>query len=331
MEYRKFEIPLRMPVRSLCWNGDQLIDWAGGNRVFNLDGKESGPSVNWAYRFDAAVQSPSGRYAAIYERLGTKALILDRGKLVREVNRSFYCANVYEFPIALFQHADGRELIAHCPEHYNQLEIDEVATGRRLTGSRDRKPADFFHSRLTLSPDQSRILSAGWIWHPFSSASAWPIAEALADGAALDALRPPHGTSHAEINSAVLIDASRVLASSNPDADDFSDDDDSSFGAGHLAIFNLESNSFETITKIEQTVGTMLWIGDGHLVGFYEYPKAIDVNTGDVVMRWPDLATGKQDSSIIHHVGTLSALALDPANKRFAVASNDRIMVIQLW
>lgn len=167
MEYRKFEIAVKAPVRSLCWNGDSLIDWAGGNRIFELDGKVSHPSVSWAYRFDAAVQSPSGHVAVIYERLGTKAILLDRGKCIRELNRSFYHAHVYEYPIVLFEHPDGRELIAHCPEDYNQLEIEEVATGKRLTESSSRKPADFFHSRLQVSLDQTRLLTRRLDMAPF--------------------------------------------------------------------------------------------------------------------------------------------------------------------
>jgi hypothetical protein len=330
MEYRRLEIPIQAPVKSLCWYGESLIDWGGGNRVYALDGKASYPNVNWSYRFDAAVQSPSGRYAAIYERLGTKAVLLDRGKFLRELNRSFYHAGVYEYPIVLFEQPDGRELIAHCPDQYHQLEIDEVATGKRLTGSLNRKPADFFHSRLAVSPDQSRLLSAGWIWHPFDSASTWSIAEALADGRTLDVPGSPGTESSVEINGAIFVDANRVLVSSNPDADDLADEENSSLRPGHLAIFNLESKNFEIITKTEQPIGTMLWLGDGRIISFYETPKVIDVDTGRVICRWPDIATGKQSSSIIHHVDRIPALALDSAHKRFAVASNDRITVVQL-
>jgi hypothetical protein len=59
-------------IRSLCWRGDQLVDWVGGGRAFASDGTERPARVNYGYRFDAATASPDGRFAVIYERLGTK-------------------------------------------------------------------------------------------------------------------------------------------------------------------------------------------------------------------------------------------------------------------
>jgi hypothetical protein len=53
--------------------------------------------------------SPSGEFAVIYTRLGTKGLVLHRGKIIREINRSFYHADVYEYPIGLAALKNGRE------------------------------------------------------------------------------------------------------------------------------------------------------------------------------------------------------------------------------
>ena len=49
----------------------------------------------------------------------------------------------------------------HCPREYNRLEVEVAATGERLTPEVDRRPQDFFHSRLAVSPDGLRLLSAG--------------------------------------------------------------------------------------------------------------------------------------------------------------------------
>jgi hypothetical protein len=326
----RLHIPLRTPVTSLCWFGDELVDWVGGVVVIGLDGKATDPRVHWGYRFDAAAQSASGRYAVIYQRLGTKALVLDRGKLIRELNRSFYHANAYEYPIALFEHVDGRTLIAHCPDDYNRIEIDDVATGARLTSPSERKPADFFHSRLSVSPRNSRLLSAGWIWHPVDSVSTWSIADALADGRVLDTVGSPHGVAQGPMSSAAFIDEDRIVVSSNSEDEDFGFDDEPSFRPGSLGVFNLKSGAFENIAKAEEKVGTMLWLGDGLVVGFFECPKVFDVATGRIVHRWTEIATGKQDSSIIHRVGPLPAIACDPIRKRFAIGSKDGIEVISL-
>src|SRR5262245_16140267 len=101
-------------VRSLVWRGDELVDWVAGGRAFLLDGSTRERAVGYSYRFDAATASPSGRDAVIYERLGTKGLLLREGNIVRELNRSFYHANVYEYPVCLFNLSSGREVIAHC-------------------------------------------------------------------------------------------------------------------------------------------------------------------------------------------------------------------------
>jgi hypothetical protein len=93
--FRQYSFPAT-GIRSLCWRKDDLIDWVGGGRTFALDGTEQRASVRYAYRFDAATASRDGRFAVIYERLGTKGLVLKDGKILREIDRSFYQANAYE-------------------------------------------------------------------------------------------------------------------------------------------------------------------------------------------------------------------------------------------
>jgi hypothetical protein len=66
-------------------------------------------------------------------------------------------------------------------------------------------------------------------------------------------------------------------------------------------------------------------------VGFFEHPKLIELKAGRIVHRWEELAGGRQNSSIIWgQESRIPATALDPANRRFAVAGVDAITVIQL-
>ena len=134
--------------------------------MFELDGSVHGPTINYPYRFDAAVSSPSGKFVAIYERLGTKANILGPDELFREVNRSYYHAHVYEFPILFFRLPDGREALAHCPEEYCQLQIEDPVTGTPWSLPHTGRIESMFHSRLSANTEGTRILSAGWIWQP---------------------------------------------------------------------------------------------------------------------------------------------------------------------
>ena len=71
-------------------------------------------------------------------------------------------------------------------------------------------------------------------------------------------------------------------------------------------------------------------VGKRHVIGFYEYPKLIELASGRVVHRWRDLKTGTQNGSIIHHIGPLPVQALDPQHARFAVADEERIVVIEV-
>lgn len=216
-------------VRSLCWDGNTLVNWAGGAARYNLDGSHTPSRVNYAYRFNAATASPSGRFVALYERLGTKAVLLRDGRIVRELNRSFYHAHVYEYPIVLFALPDGREVLAHCPDKYNRLEIEDAETGERLTQRQTPSP-DFFHSRLAVNAPATRLLSAGWAWHPFNSVGFYDVARALADSKHLDGLDGhdrerafPEGS--VEVNSAAFVGSDRVVVATARDADDFEDDD----------------------------------------------------------------------------------------------------------
>jgi hypothetical protein len=70
-------------------------------------------------------------------------------------------------------------------------------------------------------------------------------------------------------------------------------------------------------------------IGD-FAVAFYGHPKLVELKTGQVTRSWDDINTGNQNSSIIGHQEQAPPLALDPVNRRFAVAVAEAIVVVQL-
>ena len=179
------EIPAKHVV-TLTWHGDALVDWAAGGSVYHLDGRFERSSFYFPFPFDAACATPDGRYAIVYQRCGTKALLMRDRKQLRELNRSYYHATVYEYPVCIWRTEDGRTLIAHCPEEYCRLEIEDADTGIRLTKDDARDPQDFFHSRLAVNSDGTRLLSAGWFWHPWSAVIYHDLAEALPDPKHLD-------------------------------------------------------------------------------------------------------------------------------------------------
>jgi len=320
-EIERFVIPLPPHERviALEWRENYLRDIAG-RRIYGLDGKYQELKYAFGNRFDQLISSKNGLYSIIFERLGTKGLILKEDfSILREINRSYYCSEVYEYPAAIFDLPDGRTVIAHCPDEYCRLEIEEIDSGERLT-PRTSKPIDFFHSRLQASPDGKRLFSAGWIWHPLDWIQIYDTTCILESPELLDASSEhSFGSEFFEIHSAAFKGANQLVISGW-------DEDESKKAVG---LYDLQTNQTLAVSFVDELVGEMMPVGD-FIVAFYEYPKLIDLKSGQVVCRWNDLKSGQQNSSIIHHVQSLPAIALDPSNLRFAVAGSDSITVIQL-
>jgi hypothetical protein len=339
VESTEFHIPAK-DVKSLCWVGDVLVDWVSGGDQFHLDGRCVPRHVAYSFPFDAAVVSPSGEYAVIYTKLGTKGLLLRRGQIVREINRSFYHAHAYEYPVALLRLRTGQELLAHCPEDYCQLEIEELSTGRRLTQLDTRQPSDFFFSRLAADADGDFLLSAGWHWHPVDHVKVFKISNALADPTHLDGKGLDLDTWADHSSACFTSSAYLVVALSNEVYDDEDEDKESAQNGerkekpqktpfGKICIFELNESKLLSTIYPEAMVGTMMPVGEEYVVGFYEHPKLFSLQTGRVVQSWPQINSGNQLSSIIWHKVVIPPMALDPVNRRFAVASESEITVVQ--
>jgi hypothetical protein len=326
---------LRLPtpyLASLSWSGDTLIDWVHGGKTYRLDGSIVETHRGYSYPFDAATMSPSGAYAFLYQRLGTKGLLLDArtGRILREINRSCYHAHVYEYPVALFDLPDGREVIAHCPDAYDRIHIEVIATGERLTAhGRRERAADFFHSRLTVNRARTRLLSAGWVWQPVDVAMVYGLRRALEDPASLDDWNDDGPPTHTDL-SAVFLDDDRLLVSSAKEAFDYEDEPQSTYlKPGMIGVYDLNARAYLSLATAAEEVGTMMPVGRHHVVGFYDHPKLIEIETGRLVHAWPELKSGKQIGSIIWHQDPPPALALDPASHRFAVGEEQGISVVQ--
>ena len=316
-------------VRSLVWHGDSLIDWVAGGVRYELDGQITAASVIYSYRFDAACASPSREHVLLYERCGTKGVLLKKGEILREINRSFYHAGVYEFPACFARIPSGQEVLIHCPDDYNQLDIEDLDTGKRLTDIPSRKPADFFHSRLAASPQGNHFLSAGWVWHPFDMLSVFNLEESLQDPKGLDGpgnLFPGLSTA---ISSATFVDEQRLVLATCDETflDDDELSDDSVLRPNSIALWSLEEAKIISQATLSELAGTLMTVDSQFVIGFHQNPKLINIKSGEVVSRLENLDSGKQLSSIIHHIDALPPLALDADHQRFALATENEIIV----
>jgi hypothetical protein len=314
-------------VRSLCWSGDALVDWVGGGQVLYLDGTMERAHVNYAFRFDSAIASQDGEFAVIYERLGTKGLALRNGKIIREINRSFYHAHVYEYPIAIFRHSTDRVFIVHCPNEYCQLEIENIVTGERLGESTQRKSPDFFHSRLRISPNGRWLLSAGWVWHPFSMVGVFDLDAALTASAVLDApvaLPDIDG----EVAAAEFLAGDHMLIATSEETLD--GDANAVVGSNELAVVDIATRLVTSRSAIAEPAGLVMPIDDEIAVGFFGHPKLFSLRTGAVLRRWEEIKSGNQNSSIVWNGVSTPPIAMDVARRRFAVAGESCVYVVQV-
>ena len=321
-------------VKSLVWYDDGLIDWAGGGTFYALDGTTTRSGIYFAYRFDAATISDDGTSVVIYERFGTKGLVFRDGEVLREIDRSYYHAHMFEFPVCLWIDAEGDTLLAHCPNAYNRIEFENLDSGASLTAAADRKPSDFFQSRLQVNPAGSRLLSADWIWHPIDAVRLFDISAALDDpnhldiGDILDLTQ--EGREFFALPSACWQTDDIAIFETNSEEDHEEalrgDPDAQPYG---LIIYDVAARKIVRSVPLAHRAGMIMPVGDRHVVTFFEHPRLISLADGAVVDEWPDPPCGKQESSICGDKSDARPpVALDPRNRRFALLKGSAIHII---
>lgn len=321
-------IKLNAACSSLDWIGNRLVDWTSDSVYFDPDNE--GKYLNkysFGNRFDGIKSINNGEYVVIYEKLGTKGLILKNGELIREINRSYYCSDVYEYPVELFRGANGVFLIAHCPHSYDRIEIEEIETGVCLTKSDKRKTQDIFHSRLEISPGGRFLISAGWVWHPFDVLTVFDVPKALLDPKHLDfhELGPEIS---AEVSCARFIDDSRILISTTDEEPVF-DEDENILLPNHIGIYNMDTEQFEGKWQQPVPMGNLIPINKDFAWDLFSNPKIIDLRSGQVIENIEHVNSGKQNSSIIHHQDNLPKTAVSQDCMKLAVSDKDRLVILE--
>ena len=321
-------IAIKQPCNALGWVGSSLIDWSRNVVYYNPHNKGNHRNkYSYGNRFNGVKSINDGEYVVIYEKLGTKGLILKNGTLIREINRSYYCADVYEYPVAVFKGPEGEVLIAHCPEDYNQIDIEEIETGNSLTNSGQRKPVDVFHSRLEVSPNGQYLISAGWVWHPYDVLAVFDLKKVFSDPNTLDAhtLGPHVG---AEVSCARFMTDSRLLVSTS-DEEPLDDEADQVLPPNYVGAYNLEIEKFDHMWKQPVPMGNLMPIDGQNAWDFLGYPKVVSLVTGEEIAHVKTVDSGMQNSSIIHHHKNLPAIAVSEDRTKAAVASGDQIAILE--
>lgn len=310
----------------MCWLDDSIVDWANMGTQYFLDGQTNQlGKYGFAFPFDSAAIADDGQYAFIYQKLGTKGLLLKNGEVLREINRSYYHADVYEYPIAFVTAQNGVTYLIHCPNDYCQIDFEEVESGKIITNIAERNAADFFHSRFEISPDKTTLISKGWAWHPYDAILYFDIEACLQNPLLLDKINMIPDVD-AEIFAASFINNDLILIG-------FANEDDSSthLYLGQMAVWNFKTNTVSEPIKTEFMIGGHLRaIDETYTWDLYEYPKIINYKTGKIVDKIEAIFSGNQTSSIIHHLNGLPKIAFDKHTKQVAIANEDKIEILSI-
>lgn len=217
--------------------------------------------------------------------------------MVREINRTYYCADTYEFPAA-FITVGIETYLVHCPIDYCRLDFENVETGEIISDVQGRDPSDIFHSRLSISPDGKYLMVRGWAWHPVDKVELFDIIECLKNPLLLDksCLCPNFGT---EINSASFIDNERILIAST-DEEPFDDEVLPLLPQKHLAVWSFIKNEITSPVKVNGEFGNLFAINERQAWDMFKFPKIINIQTGEIESKLEEINSGLQTSSIIY-------------------------------
>ncbi|MBX7224983.1 MAG: hypothetical protein K1X55_03070 [Chitinophagales bacterium] len=316
-------------LQTMSWFNDTLVDWAIAGKQYSLNEpiKKIG-KYHFGFNFDSSLISDSGVYAVLYQKLGTKGLILKNGEILREINRSYYHADVFEYPVAFVTAKNKKTYLIHCPNKYCQIDFEEVETGEIITKHADRNPSDFFHSRLEVSPNNTTFISKGWAWHPYDFVEVFDIEACLQNPLLLDKSKISPDVD-AEICTASYINDDLILIGSPNDTESFNDEPSEKLKNGQVAIWNIKTNTITNIVSTNFPIGGHLTaIDEKYAWDLFDYPKIVNYQTGQVEEKLEDISTGRQVSSIIHHLGNIPKIAFNRTTKQVAISNKDKIEIL---
>ena len=253
---------------------------------------------------------------------------MKNGSVHRELNRSYYCAKAYDYPITIGTVAGDRVVVIHCPNSFNLLEIEDAETGAVLDSleSRDME----FHSRLSLSQNGQYLIDAGWFWHPWCGAAVFEIVQSE-DASVQFARATPFSipfSAQDEIDSIAFRGNSHLVVSS---VSDYSGEEPrpGSLLPRQLGVWSLAEQKWESAVDLSEPTG-MLMPWKEWVVSFYNHPKLIELATGKIIHQWDNVYSGKQVGPIELGDPPPPAIALDPLNGRFAVADSKAVTLVSL-
>jgi len=324
---RRSSIEVDFAPASLHWYDGALMDWVSGI-LYKLNGEQQRCGYSIGRPFDAVRQSSDGVYAVVFERLGTKGLVLKNGKIIRAINRSYYCAQSYEYPIEIIKLSEGYAIV-HCPEEYNLIEIELIESGRKITKTEGRDPVDCFHSSLQVNASNTHMLNAGWVWHPYGILELYDLEKAIADNGQFDRSSfslPIRG----EVGSAAFLNDDLFVVGTTcegPIDDETPVGND--LGPNQIGLFSISENRFVKMCAVDRNIGVLVPMNMDCVLDLYQYPKVVDVNSGAVLESVADIDSGKEDMAITHRSNIIPSMAISFTERKIAIETRTTIELLE--
>jgi hypothetical protein len=317
---------LNHTLQTISWLNNSIVDWASAGNSYSLSGSvEQLNKYHFGFNFDIAIHCENGRYVFLYQKLGTKGLLIKDGEIVREINRSYYHSDVYEYPAA-FCIYNGRVYLVHCPISYCQLDFEDVETGELVTNIAGRKPADMFHSRLEVSRSGNCLMSKGWVWHPVDVINVYTISDCFKNPLLLDKVDFSFPSTGSEICTASFIDDTSIVVGSS--AEILDDENLLNLPCKSIGIWNYIENSFAHCTTPAFEFGNLFAIDATLCWDMYKFPKIINLHSGLMVAKAEDVYSGEQKSSILVNMDKQPQIAFDKEKSRLAIIENNSVIIL---
>ena len=152
----------------------------------------------------------------------------------------------------------------------------------------------------------------------------------------LDGSPLSRNVSIAEECSAAWLDDDRIVIGGSSEAEDpeeAAETDRERPGArlrpNGLAVYDIPSRAYMQSVDLGYPPGTMMTVGQEHVVTFFRRPRLVSLASGKLVHEWTDIDSGEVVSSIVHSAPS-PPLALDPLRARFALAGQRGIDVVTI-
>ncbi|MFD7261690.1 hypothetical protein [Streptomyces sp. NPDC059874] len=161
------------------------LDTAGDGAIRRITALPAGPLLLDGDATPVVATDRVGRFVAVASAEGRHGAVIETstGRVTMHLDRGDYHEDVCRFPLA-FADIAGRTVLVHATE-WNRLDCSDPSTGARLTdrdtpqyrtpGDKDAHYLDYFFCGLSVSPGGRRIVSDGWVWHPWGVLAIWDL------------------------------------------------------------------------------------------------------------------------------------------------------------